>query len=71
MEQQIADLKTILRQIIRSGGLDASTINEACRVLGVPLGDPEGHDLTGAQGRALGAVLWGGDAASLSGAKAA
>lgn len=71
MEQQIVDLKAVLRQIVRSGGLDVPTLNEACRVLGVPLGDPEGYDLTEPQGRALGAVLWGGDAASLSGAKAA
>lgn len=40
MKQQLADLKPVLRQIVRSGGLDVPTLNEACRVLGVPLGDP-------------------------------
>lgn len=45
MEQQIADLKALLHQIIRSGGLDTLTLNEACRVLGVPLGDPKRKDL--------------------------
>lgn len=57
MDQQIADLKSLLFQIIAKGGLDAPILNEACRLLDVPLGDPLSGDLSEAQGMALGRML--------------
>jgi len=57
MEQQITDLKSLLFRIIAKGGLDAPILNEACRLLDLPLGDPLSGDLSEAQGMALGRML--------------